>query len=316
MTKGPGFNPTEIIFSVTDACNLHCPHCYVSRKTQRLKAEEAKKFIQSAKNSSIERIGFSGGEPFLYTDFLCEIIKETVQNDLMFDRIMTNGVWWKDEDELSDKLKKIYDAGFDGKIGLSLDSFHNQNIQEVLTFIRKAFEIFNTGDIIEIQSVISENPEDKILDFENFDKIAEEFNLETELYLDKKTGRGTIILSSDDKFIQIQRETQSFLSEDSRAWKAKKWFKDDFCFGPGQVLFIHSDGNIAPCCGFSNENPRLFIGTVRDSLSQIMKNASDNPMIKIIYEEGLSGKIKKLKKKVPGKTTDICAFCDFVCKNI
>lgn len=247
-------------------------------------------------------------------DFLCSIIKTTVENDLMFDRIMTNGVWWRTEEELSENLQKIYDAGYDGKIGLSLDSFHNQEIEEIIIFMKKVYEIFGNGDTIEIQSVISSNPEDKILDFENIDKIAEAFGCETELYLDKKTGRGTIILSGQDKLIQIQREEQSFPSSDNRVWKDKKWFKDDYCQGPGQILFVHPDGNIAPCCGFSNENPALFIGTISDTFQKVMENASTNRMIRICYEEGLSGQIKPLKKKIPGKTRDICAFCDFVCK--
>lgn len=315
MKKGPGFNPTEIIFSATDACNLHCAHCFVSRTPNKLNIQDAKKFILSCKDSSIDKVGFSGGEPFLYLDFLCEIIKTTVENDMMFDRIMTNGVWWKDEADLTEKLTKVYDAGFDGKIGLSFDSFHNQNVEEVVTFIKKVHEVFGDGSAVEIQSVISENPEDKILDFENIDKLAEAFGCETELYLNKKTGRGTIILSGDETYIQIQREVQSFLSTDSRAWKDKKWFKDDYCEGPGQILFVHPNGKIAPCCGFSNENPSLFIGDISESLEKVLKNAAENKMIKICYEEGLSKQIKPLKKKVPGKTRDICAFCDFVCNN-
>ena len=34
-------------------------------------------------------------EPFLYKDFICEISKKTVELGLFFDRIMTNGVWFR-----------------------------------------------------------------------------------------------------------------------------------------------------------------------------------------------------------------------------
>ena len=72
------FCPTEIIFSATTACNLHCAHCFVNRNPKRLIAEDAVKFLKSTieANSSIDRIGFSGGEPFLYLDFIIELTKE------------------------------------------------------------------------------------------------------------------------------------------------------------------------------------------------------------------------------------------------
>lgn len=313
MKKGTGFFPTEIIFAVTDRCNKHCRHCYVQQKNIDLDIEKCKTFIESCPEN-IERIGFSGGEPFLNIDFIEEIVKTTVSKDMMFDQIITNGDWWKSEDQLESVLKRIYDAGFDGKIGLSYDSFHGQELNRIITFIKTVHRIWNQGDILNIQSVISENPEKIIEDLENFDKLALALNCNVELELNKKTGKGVILLENDEIYLPVYREIQSFKGNDERAWKSRKWFKDDFCEGPGQVLFVHSDGNIAPCCGFANENKELFIGTVSENYQQIMENARHNKMVKICYENGLSKKIKKLKKKMPGKTDDICAFCDFVCK--
>jgi hypothetical protein len=122
--------------------------------------------------------------------------------------------------------------------------------------------------------------------------------------------------------IPVYHLPRTYTSDDPRAWQARRWFKEDYCEGPGQILYVHADGNIAPCCGFANENPALFIGTIKDSFETIMEKASTNPMIKICYEEGLShyrrhGIKKSLHsqgKKLPGKCSDICSFCDFVCK--
>lgn len=316
MKKGPGFLPTEIIFSATDACNLKCPHCFVKKTPLKLEVQTAVNFINSCKDTSIEKIGFSGGEPFLYTDFICQITKTAVENDLLFDQIMTNGVWWQTEDQLNSDLQKVYDSGFDGKIGLSYDSFHNQNYEKILTFINTVFKIWNDKQMISIQSVIPDNTNDKITDLENIERLSQDLNCQVSLNLNKKTGKGIIILQNEDIFMPVFRELQSFQSNDKRTWQSKKWFKDDFCQGPGQILFIHPDGNIAPCCGFSNENKELFIGNISQPLSKIMENADLNPMIQICYKEGLSKQIKKLKKKIPGKTEDLCAFCDFVCKNL
>ena len=151
--KSKGFHPTEIIFSTTTACNLHCEHCFINRTPHKLEIADAVRLIESCvESSSIDRIGFSGGEPFLYMDFLIEVTKAAIDHDLMFDQIMTNGDWWRDESDLVEKLQTLYDAGYDGKIGLSWDSYHGQTTDRMETFIRKVQEIFGE-DSINIQTV-------------------------------------------------------------------------------------------------------------------------------------------------------------------
>lgn len=280
------FEPTEIIFSSTSACNLHCDHCFVSRNPQKLSIEDAKNFISSCKkapNSQIQKIGFSGGEPFLYFEFLLEITKFTIEQDLLFDQIMTNGDWWKTEEDLNEKLQALYNAGYDGKFGVSYDEFHGQTPQRMTTFISSVQKIFG-NDSVNIQSVGNSLP----------------LEVETTIY--------TL--------------PQTFQSEDEHAWKAKKWFKDDYCEGPGNIFYVHSNGNIAPCCGFANENPELFIGKITDSFETIMNNAKNNKLVKICFETGLGKYRHQIKKqmhhtgkKFPGKCNDICSFCDYVCKN-
>ena len=156
MKKGSPFTPTEIIFSCTTACNLHCQHCFVNRTPKKIEIESAVKFLAACRGTSIEKIGFSGGEPFLYMDFLCQVTKAAVENDFMFDQIMTNGDWWKDENDLFQKLQTLYDAGYDGKIGLSWDSYHGQNTKRMETFIGAVHKIFGE-DAINIQTVDDEN---------------------------------------------------------------------------------------------------------------------------------------------------------------
>ncbi len=352
------FNPEEIIFAVTTACNLHCPHCFVNREPNHLKAEDALNFLKSVRDSedsSIEKIGFSGGEPFLNLDFLVQVIKASIDYDFMFDRIMTNGDWWKTEEDLRATLQKIYDAGYDGKIGLSYDTFHAQSEERIATFIKTIWEIFGT-DAVEVQSVRSEHTKGEVspslqnqaatriapassddsLRFvgssttpsaghipatplsvsQMLKSLAERLGLDCSEEL-SKSGRGIAPLSDDEHFLPAYIQLESYQATDPRAFKDSEWFEDDFCEGPGQILFVHATGDIAPCCGFANENPALFIGKITDSFDEVMKNAAQSKMIKICYEEGLSKQIKILEKegKIPkGKTADICTFCDLVCK--
>lgn len=287
------FNPSEIIFATTQACNLHCPHCFVSRNPKKLDSKTAITFLESCKGTDIYKIGFSGGEPFLNLDFMLQIISWAYKNEFCFDQIMTNGDWWKTEEELKETLKKIFDAGYDGKIGLSYDSFHNQDFDRIKIFCRTVNEVFGEENL-NIQTVIDGSLSED--ESEVWEKRLEELSKQY----------------SADIFIM----PQTFQAKDQRAWQSKKWFKEDYCEGPGQILFVHASGDIAPCCGFANENPALFIGKITDSFETIMKNAAENRMVKICYEEGLLKKAKELSKKkgcVPGKTGDICSFCEFLC---
>ena len=314
--KSKGFHPTEIIFSTTTACNLHCKHCFINRTPRKLEIADAVKLIESCVESGgqpspdgtplpvINRIGFSGGEPFLYMDFLTEVTKAAISHDLMFDQIMTNGDWWRDEADLTATLQKLYDAGYDGKIGLSWDSYHGQTTDRMETFIRIVQEVFGK-ESINIQTVD--------------DTEGESLPLARTSLLATPSAGDTPATPPD---IPVYHLPRTYTSEDPRAWQARRWFREDYCEGPGHILYVHADGNIAPCCGFANENPALFIGSIHDSFEEIMQKATENPMIKICYEEGLShyrrhGLKKSLRsqgKKLPGKCSDICSFCDYVCK--
>lgn len=319
------FFPTEIIFAPTSQCNLKCQHCYVNRNPVRIETSDAIKFIQSAKQNeecTVEKIGFSGGEPFLHQDFLESVIKESVAQGFMFDKIMTNGVWWKTEKELSESLRRIYDAGFDGKIGLSWDYFHAQEYEKIKTFVKKTLKTFGE-ESLEIQSVVPYERKDALFVRRNDNRIireikrlAQDLDLSVKNYTNFFSKRGMILLEGKKALIHVYRTPQSFPCSDGRGWKSRKWFKEDFCENLGQILYIHPDGKIAPCCGFANEDKKLIIGNIRQTYDEVVLNAEVNPMIKLCFETGLLSLAEKLERngKLSRKTDDSCTFCDYVCK--
>lgn len=326
-----GFFPTEVIFALTDACNLHCAHCFVPRKARHLKIQDATDFIEEcAKNIApdglpfINKVGFSGGEPFLNLNFLCKVTETSVKSGMIFDRIMTNAVWWKDKNELFSALQKIYDCGFDGKIGISFDNFHGQSAEKIADFINTAAKIWQNPEIIEIQSVIDTRLPLKE-DSEHLHRLANILN--ADFYEEtKKDGIGEMAIENDNVFVRIFRFLPSLQSENPAAWKSKKWFKEDFCKGPGNIFYVHPDGNIAPCCGFSNENSELFIGTIKTPFAQLLENSKNNKMVKICFEQGLSSLIPQAEKQLKEsgifsgheipRTENICTFCDYAAKNL
>ena len=332
------FSPDEIIFSSTTACNLHCPHCFVNRNVQTLDISQAIHFLQNCVQSGkINRLGFSGGEPFLYMDFLLALTKEALSLDIMFDQIMTNGDWWNSKEQLTSTLQSLYDAGYDGKIGLSWDSYHGQQTERMQTFIKVVKDIFGE-ESINIQSVqeqgggiIGLNKLEKTVQRTIFSNLFDKQSLgRTSLRPTPSAGdtpatfaKQNVVSEHSERITPpVYTLPRTYPSDDPLAWQARHWFKEDYCQGPGNILYVHADGNIAPCCGFANENPELFIGHITDSYETIMKKAAENLMVQRCFSEGLAhyrrhGLKKDLRaraQKLPGKTSDICSFCDFVCK--
>src|SRR3954447_4663446 len=119
------FRPNYLSFAGTYQCNLTCPHCCVPIEwTDRLDIPTALRFLEDAHAYGIGTLGFTGGEPFLYPEFMHTLCRRAVKLGFRFDKIMTNGVWFRDTAHLEATLGDLADTGFDGKIGLSVDKFH------------------------------------------------------------------------------------------------------------------------------------------------------------------------------------------------
>src|SRR5512141_2859444 len=133
-----GFRPEEVLFSPTLDCNLSCGHCDIVSDGTALSAKPAGRFLSKWKKMGVKRVGFTGGEPFLALDFVCALTRKAIEEGLLFDRIMTNAVWWRDENRLKAAFVKLYDAGYDGSICVSVDAFHSQDVRKVARFIELA----------------------------------------------------------------------------------------------------------------------------------------------------------------------------------
>lgn len=112
-TKGlpEGVPPlTSIYFYPTERCNLHCPHCWVDPEWVRTPEEYKEKFsgenaeiapetfrrvLQEAKPLGLQRVKFTGGEPFLRWD-LEQFFYVCRDERIAFD-IETNGTLIDDE---------------------------------------------------------------------------------------------------------------------------------------------------------------------------------------------------------------------------
>ena len=335
------FKPEEIIFAPTSECNLVCSHCRVTRGGERLAAEDAVAFLKACRPHGIDRVGFSGGEPFLAPDFLCRVSRAAVDLDMTFDRLMTNGAWFESEDALRTTLAELHEAGFDGTFGVSVDSYHAQDMGDLSSFFRAVFDIWRRKDCCEIISAIEPGGTAPSGMFEDLAaslggrllrQDGEPFSIVDQAFID----RAALGSDSDSPASGAEPDSQAepgdasaalminiirvpySAAADENAWAAPEWFEDDFCRGPGNVFYVHPDGRIAVCCGFANENRELIIGHIRtDDYRSLMRRASQSPFIRACYASGLATTREKLEsagRSFPGRTADPCFFCDFCAK--
>jgi len=308
------FNPKEILFSSTTRCNLRCPHCDIKKYPKSLPIKIAKRFIAACAKIKFKRVGFTGGEPFLDDNFLCAVAKETVKHQLCFSRIMTNGAWFRTKKNLVKTLARLCHAGYDGSFCISVDAFHDQSLHKVATFIHVTRDIWKRPNVVTITSVTGA-----------FEKKTHTRLKKLALLLNARLislAPGQSVIKNDSLFIRISTIALSPIGKASRLknpWDGK-WFRDDFCKGPGHVFFVLPDATVKPCCGYANDSPELTIGSLKkDSPRRLAANAQKNSFVAKVFSSGLHPLRKTLEKSgisFPGKTTNHCFFCHYLVANV
>lgn len=323
------FRPEEILFSPTANCSLSCPHCDNIKSKTVLSKSAAKKFLRECKKIGIDRVGFTGGEPFLALDFVCALAKTAVSESFLFDRIMTNAVWYKNIRHLKVSLARLYWSGYDGEICVSVDAFHRQDPKKIARFIETAQSIWRRPDIISIVYVRGRDRATK----EKLLKLAKLLKGKGLLsgfggshphirnFRQKISSSG--IFSSRGRLnvpycIKIGKIDLSPIGKARRLknpWNGR-WFKEDYCKGPGNIFFITPSGDVKPCCGYANTLKTFIIGNIKkDSPEKLLNNFSKNRAVYAIFNSGLSTLRKALEKLgviFPGKTSNHCYFCRYI----
>src|SRR5262245_46871196 len=166
--RGPGrpvadrthtFRPNYLSFAGTYQCNLTCPHCCVPIEwTDRLDVGAALRFLEDAHAHGIGILGFTGGEPFLYPEFVQALCRRAAELGFRFDKIMTNGVWARNRAHLEEVLGGLAESGFSGKIGLSVDKFHGIHTGALAEFCRVVRRVFGRDNALSI-SYASRRPD-------------------------------------------------------------------------------------------------------------------------------------------------------------
>jgi organic radical activating enzyme len=306
------FLPKYIMWNGTYQCNLACPHCCVPIEwPDRLPVEVALRFLEDAHRYGIRTIGFTGGEPFLYPEFVITLTRRAAELGFRFDKIQTNGVWFRDEAHLEALLTETRAAGFSGKLGLSVDKFHGMELEALATFCRIARRVFNRDNILSL-SYASRAPEQGL---EPVQRLATLLDGVVEW---SPRLRRHLLVSPDftmtlnwNHLAPVERAEKL-----GGAWDGE-WFEEDYCEGPGQALIITPKGEVKPCCGFASDLEQLTIGNIHtDNVEQIVTQARNHPYVGRVFSEGLL----KIKDEIlardphalPGATSNQCYLCWYI----
>jgi len=313
------FTPRYVMFSGTYQCNLACPHCCVPIEwPDRLDIDTAVRFLEQAHAFGIREIGFTGGEPFLYPEFLEALVRRAAELGFRFDKIQTNGVWQRSTAELQRVLRRVHRAGFTGKLGLSVDKFHHApgtgpapTLADLVAFCRAARRIFDRDNIIAL-SYASRAPDQGL---EPIQRLAEALGGVVEW---SEVLRRYLLVSEDltmtcnwNHLAPVER------AEALRGGWDGRWFVEDYCEGPGQALIVTPKGEVKPCCGFASDLDQLTIGNIyTDSVADLVRQAREHPYVGRVFSEGLTAIKDEILARdpqaLPGATSNQCFLCWYV----
>src|SRR5437870_4469157 len=306
------FRPNYLSFAGTYQCNLSCPHCCVPIEwPDRLDINVALRFLHDAHRYGIRILGLTGGEPFLYPEFLLAVCRRAAQLGFRFDKIMTNGVWFQSRTHLEQVLQELADTSFDGKLGLSVDKFHGVATEALAEFCQVTRQIFGRDNIISI-SYASRAP-DQGLDpvhalAQRLAGVVEWSDLLHRYLL--VTPDLTITLNWNH-LAPVERAERF-----TGGWDGV-WFQEDYCEGRGQALIVNPRGEVKPCCGYASDLEQLTIGNIyRHTVREIVRRARKHPYVGKVFREGLSAIRDEILTRdpdaLPGATSNHCYFCCYV----
>ena len=306
------FRPRQVVLASSYQCNLSCAHCCVPIEwTDRLPIPTALRFLEQAHAYGINVLGFTGGEPFLYPEFLVAVTRRAAELGFRFDKIVTNGVWHTSRRYLRKTLRALRDAGFTGRLGLSVDKFHGSHTSQLAEFCRSARAMFGRDNVLSL-SYASRRPDAGL---EPVQALAKELDA----VIEWSNLLGRYLLVSRELTMTLNWNHLAPVERAEKlagAWDGT-WFGEDFCEGPGQALIVNPRGEVKPCCGFASDLDQLTIGDIhRDTVRQIVRRARRHPYVGKIFREGLTAIRDEILARdpnaLPGATTNHCYFCWYV----
>jgi len=303
------FNLEELFLEITNKCFLKCLHCAPrsgNAYTNELTPDEIVKVISSAKILGLKSLFITGGEPFLRTDVIWDVLQEAGNNVLKI--IFTNGTTINEN-----MLAKLLIYAATTRLEMSIYSAE-ESIHHRITGSSESLQ-----KMIRTTQVLLENKVDVrwsfVLTGLNFDQIDGVLKLASTVGV-KRIGVSRIVPSGrafdnwGDLSLNISQVAQfldrleqvachydtSVVVGKTLSYKVIEPDGDCYICNAGiSRLFIQADGNTMPCPAFKDLSLYRGISIRDESLQDAWFN---------------SGSFVKLRNRVVDKKT-LCGRCKY-----
>lgn len=152
-----GRAPGQLVIQYTDRCNAQCPQCGMRASNNfprtSLGRQRTEKIIVAAAEKGVTALSFTGGEPFLHLEEICDLSRFAANLGIDYIRTGTNGYLFAGAEKagFKDRIKRIADrlaATPIRNIWVSIDSSDSQvhekmrGLPGVMRGIEQALPVF------------------------------------------------------------------------------------------------------------------------------------------------------------------------------
>ncbi|XP_045579242.1 radical S-adenosyl methionine domain-containing protein 2 isoform X2 [Salmo salar] len=233
--------PSSVNYHFTRQCNYKCGFCFHTAKTSFvLPIEEAKRGLQLLKESGLEKINFSGGEPFIHDrgDFLGKLV-QYCKHDLQLPSvsIVSNGSM------IREKWFQTYGEYLD-ILAISCDSFDEDTNQTIGRAQGRKSHLDNLCKVFQCLLIDGENAgENSLREAERFLISDQQF----QDFLDRHSSINCLVPESNQKM----RDSYLILDEYMRFLDCREGRKD-----PSKSIL---DVGVEEAIQFSGFDEKMFL---------------------------------------------------------
>jgi MoaA/NifB/PqqE/SkfB family radical SAM enzyme len=287
--------PNVLGLLITNKCTIRCRHCCndshpLAEATMAF--EDLVDYLSTASEiSSLQEIGISGGEAFLFIPLLRKILRLAANRNLSAS-ITTNGFWASSLEQAELLLADLKVCGLKS-LNISTSVFHQEfiNVSRVITAATAALRI---GLIVRINYVSTSSTTVETLKNAIGD-LAGKVEIVSMPCL--PSGRGAVDVDEYEFDQQLSAPIGN-------------------CFEDFKKMVIEPSGDVYPCCSPGGFTPPLRLGNVKNSsLGFILETAKNNRLLSILEKAGPGFFLPFLRRAIPNfpeHFSDRCHLCNFI----
>jgi len=254
----------RVNFRFTYHCNISCRHCYnrsgPEARSLHLATSSMIAVVREMPAAGIDAVNLTGGEPMLYQDEVCELIRAAGAADLREVSVFTNGFWATNSEQTDRVLGDLSRAGFMSRpadhLKVSAGVYHQEFIpfERVVTLAERYHNAFGK-------------------------RLTIDFEVAADRLESLDAARAAMAARGQLNHIRLMERDVQPLGRGRELAMTAAGAHPDPCGAINQIV-IDPDGRVRPCCGMNNENDGVVIGRMGDfTLRQLVKRMQNDGLL-------------------------------------